>query len=278
MGISPIEYKPWQGERTAKIQRPYVIAKDILLDKLKSKAVLALLIIGIILVHVFRAISLSLVPHEKLTASMMIGQGVMVSYLKNGLYIIFSILLASVVSSDLISQDLNDNSFVLYFSRSIKPVDYLIGKVVGGFGVMSIFCTIPILGVGLAAIGTQSGSEYLHSFQILFKALAAGLLTQSVFLFYGVMLSSFTKRKAYAGVGTFMSFFVLTIVSGIFQQFDPNWQLLSPVNILNFSFDRIFGNDLPSGIDQGLHSIILVCILVIPLVILYYQIYRRAGK
>ncbi|MFO7991332.1 MAG: ABC transporter permease subunit [Thermoplasmata archaeon] len=276
MGISPIEYKPWKGERTAEHERAYVIAKDVLMNKMKSKGVLAVLIIGMILVHVFPAIFQSLIPHKKFTADMMIGHGFMGSYLKGGLYVIFSLLLASVVTSDIISQDLKDNSFVLYFSRSITPVDYLLGKVSGGFTVMGMFCTLPLIAVGLAIIATQTGSDYGHSFEILGKAASAGLLTQSFFLFYGVMLSSFTKRKAYAGVGTFMSFFVLTIVAEVFAEFDENWKLLSPLNLLNYSYDRIFGYNIPNGVDEGLHSIVIAAVLIVPLVVLYLQTYRRA--
>lgn len=276
MGISPIEYKPWDGERTAKHERAYVIAKDVLLNKMKSKGVLAVLIIGIVLVHVFPAIFQSLMPHKKFTADMMIRQGFMGPYLKGGLYVIFSLLLASVVTSDLISQDLKDNSFVLYFSRSITPVDYLIGKLGGGFAVMGIFCTLPLIAVGMAIISTQTGSDYAHSFEILGKTVVAGLLTQSFFLFYGVMLSSFTKRKAYAGVGTFMSFFVLTIVAEIFAEFDKNWKLLSPLNLLNYSYDRIFGYSIPNGVDEGLHTLVLTVVIVVPLIVLYLQTYRRA--
>jgi len=42
----------------------------------------------------------------------------------------------------------------------------------------------------------------------------------------GLMLSSLTTRKTYAAVGTFMAVFVLQVIAGIFQRYDPNWALL----------------------------------------------------
>ncbi len=74
MGVSPIEYRPWEGKRTEHYKRFLVISKNVFRQKLKSKWVLAILIIGIILTHVFFIIFSTIVPHEGLTAEMMVGE------------------------------------------------------------------------------------------------------------------------------------------------------------------------------------------------------------
>ncbi len=238
---------------------------------------LILLFIGIILVHAFPLIFKVLIPHEGLTSGDMIGGDS--SIFGGGLFLLLTMLLAAVVTSDLISRDLSDNSFVLYFSRPIRPVDYLIGKVGGGFGIMSMFCLLPVMVFGIAIIATQSGSDYLASLEVLGLSLVAGALTSLFFLGFGMMLSSITRSRAYAGVGTFVSFFVLSIISGVFSNVDPNWQLANPFNLLQYTYGIIFGEGLPEELLPGLYWAVLISILVVPLLLAYWRIYSKAvGK
>jgi len=280
MGIDRIKYRPWNGEKSSHFRRVYAIIRKIFLQKLKSKGILAILIIGIILVHVFSMIFGALMPHEELTAEMMVGDsGFMGGYLKNGLAIIFALLLVSVVCSDLISQDLKDKSFVLYFSRPIKTRDYLTGKIGGALCITSIFTFIPLIVYCLVIIGTQTGDDYGGSLNVLGGTIIAGVLTTVFFISYGVMISSLTKKKTYAGVGIFMSFFVLTTIGSIFATFDQNWSLVSPTNLLFYSYDMIYGFDLPSDLNSNIFGILVVCILFLPLVVAYIQVYRKeVGK
>jgi len=276
-GINPIGYRPWTGERTRHLYRLYVMSRSIFAEKIRSKGVLVLLFIGIILVHAFPLIFKVLIPHEGLTSGDMIGGDS--SIFGGGLFLLLTMLLAAVVTSDLISRDLSDNSFVLYFSRPIRPVDYLIGKVGGGFGIMSMFCLLPVMVFGIAIIATQSGSDYLASLEVLGLSLVAGALTSLFFLGFGMMLSSITRSRAYAGVGTFVSFFVLSIISGVFSNVDPNWQLANPFNLLQYTYGIIFGEGLPEELLPGLYWAVLISILVVPLLLAYWRIYSKAvGK
>ncbi len=277
MGVSPIEYEPWTGDRTGHFRRLFVMTKAIFKEKMKSKAVLILLFIGIILVHAFPLIFKVLLPHQELTTSAMIGGPN--SIFGGGLFLILSLLLAAVVSSDLISRDLGNNSFVLYFSRPITPRDYLIGKIAGGFIVMSFFCLLPVVIFGVAMIATQSGSDYLASLEVLGLATLSGAMTSYFFLGFGMMLSSITDNRAYAGVGTFMSFFVFSLISGLFSNIDSNWRLANPFNLLEYSYDLIFGNGLPTEINPGLYWLVLVSIMVAPMAIAYWRVsLRSVGK
>jgi len=276
MGINRIKYRPWNGEKSSHLHRVYTIGRKIVLQKLKSKGVLAILIIGMVLVHAFPILFGALMEHEELTAEMMVrNSGFMGGYLKSGLSIIFALLLVSVVCSDLISQDLKDRSFVLYFSRPIKTLDYLTGKIGGALGITSILTFIPLIVYCLVMIGTQTGDDYGSSLTVLGSTIIAGALTTVFFISYGVMISSLTTKKTYAGVGIFMSFFVLTIISGIFTNFDQNWSLISPINLLFYSYDMIFGFDLPSGINSNSFGILLICILILPLLVTFIQVYRK---
>ena len=63
MGIDPIGYKPWKGKRAGYYERIFVISTTMFRQKLKSKWILLLLILGMMLVYIFPIITFSLVPH-----------------------------------------------------------------------------------------------------------------------------------------------------------------------------------------------------------------------
>ena len=127
VGINPIEYRAWKGIRSAQKSRLYVIAKSVFRHKIRSFGVIALLGLGFLLLHAFQIIFTVMARHESLDAQTMydyMGSG--------GAFAIFAILLAAVVTSDLIADDMVNSSFVLYFSRAIKVRDYLAGRDIRG--------------------------------------------------------------------------------------------------------------------------------------------------
>ncbi len=268
MGINPIEYRPWKGARTAQKLRLYVIARNVVRLKIRSIGVIVLLILGFLMAHTLFLLLVIIGPHERLEASDMSD------YLGSGVFATFSMLLAAVVTSDLISDDLSNNSFVLYFSRALKVRDYFLGKTIGALVIMSLMCAFPPVLVALVSIATQSGGDYLYSFGVLAKAALVGLLVTVFFVPFGLMISSFTKRKSYAAVGTFMSFFGLTVVAGIFSQFSQSWRVVSPIEALSFLFSWIFEGSVPSFIDEGALLLIVGSLLIFPAVIVYMKIMR----
>ncbi len=427
MGISPIEYHPWKGDRSSRLMRLWTISRGIVKHKLsaKSKGILVILILGIFLVHAFPMIFYPLMEHEELTTEFMvgeewteddgqgdggngtsnitlispdnylnitglvmiaeditvdgsfqidgvavisghigingyitgsgtisnygslevddnltmagtislsgilyingtiignaeiytsylegisgqpgaiIGQGIVEGngtnpnieqeepfdphefavsavYLKNELLIIFTLLLVALVTSDLISDDMGSNSFVLYFSRPVRTEDYMLGKFGGAAIVMGVYCLLPPFILALAMIGTQSSDQYGESFRVFGQTIVAGILTSIMFIPFGLMISSFTKRKSYAAVGTFMGLFVLFIISGFFTMFESNWIVVNPAYMLFLTYDVIFGHALPNDISGGLLAAVIFCMFVVPLAIVYLRIYLKGvGK
>ncbi len=200
-------------------------------------------------------------------------------YLTNGLITLFAILLAAIVCSDVIADDLADSSFVLYFSRPVRTADYLAGKFTGLAWVMGLFCVIPPIIYALVMMGTQTGSDYGGGLAILGKTILVGILTAVFFLPYGLLLSSLTNRKAYAGIGIFASFFVLSIIGEIFSNFDAAWNLIDPFNMLDFTYRLTFGGSLPDGLTSGQLATAMLLITLVPMAIVYYLLDRKgAGK
>lgn len=273
MGISPIEYHPWKGERTALNLRFYVIARSILRHKIKSVGVLVLLVLGFLFAHTLYLILIILSPHERLEPSDMS------SYVGGGMFTVFAMLLAAVVTSDLISEDLASNSFVLYFSRALRVRDYLVGKAAGALFVMSLLCLFPPMLVAFISMATQTGDDYVYSLGVLCKTVLIGALVTVFFVPFGLMISCFTKRKSYAAVGTFMSFFVLAIVAGVFSQFSDAWVVVSPIDSLSILFEWFLEGDIPTYVDQAALVLIIAALMVVPATVVYYRLSRQViGK
>lgn len=270
MGINPIEYRAWKGERAARGSRFYVIARSVFRHKIKSVGVIALLALGFILLHVAQVILMVLMPHESLEAQ------VMFDYLgSEGGLVIFAILLAAVVTSDLVSEDLANSSFVLYFSRPIKVRDYLAGKAGAALLVMSMLCFLPPIAVAVAGIATQTGDAYGSSAGVLGRTVIAGALATVFFVPYGLMMSSFTRRKNYAAVGTFMSFFALIIVAEMLAGFNPAWRVISPADSLSFSFSWIFGVERPDYVNGWAVACFVASFVAVPAAIVYMKLKRQ---
>ena len=200
-------------------------------------------------------------------------------YLTSGIFIIFTMLLAAIICADIISSDLANSSFVLYFSRPVRALDYLLGKFVGLLWVMWVFCLIPPIAYVLVMMGTQTGDDYSGGVKILGLTIVAGIVTAIYFLPFGLMISSLTKSKAYAGIGIFMSFFVLLIISGIFSESSDMWSLISPVELLFNFYNILFDGTIPAGIEAWQVGVSIMAFTLIPMAIVVVWIQRKgAGK
>lgn len=273
MGIKPIEYSPWEGERSSYFRRILVIIDNIFKTKISSKGIIALLVIGGMLVHFPNFLTIAFMPIKNLNADMMI------SYFDNFMFYIFVIILGAVITSDLISEDINNNSFVLYFSRPIKTIDYFLGKYTGVFLIINLFSFLPPVMYSIAAISLQTGNNYTDSLKLIGLTSLAGILYSVVITSYGIMLSSLTEKKSYAGGGTFISFIVTPSIGEIFSNYNYNWKLVNPMNLFNYSIRIIYGKNLPSQINSTLFCVIMFSFIVVPIILTLYRIHNKAvGK
>jgi len=273
MGLDPIGYKPWSGQRTEHGRRFLVVAESIVRHKLKNKWFLAVLILGTFLVHVTPLIFNSLMPHKELEAS------VMRDYMGNGLYFIFEMILVAMVCSDLISEDSRSNSFILYVSRAMGVKGYLLGKWTGAMVTIGLFTLLLPLVVAIAVTATQSGSDYLGSLAVIGQTVIAGVWSTALMVPAGLAMSSLTKKKTYAAVGTFMFFFGMMIVSGIFSDISRDWFLLDPSQVLYQTHTVIYGLELDDIVNRYLLAAMAFLLTVPPVALVYYRIMRmEAGK
>ncbi|OPY33164.1 MAG: ABC-2 family transporter protein [Methanomassiliicoccales archaeon PtaU1.Bin124] len=273
MGLDPIGYRPWNGKRTQHERRLFIISERIVREKFKSTPLLALFVMGMLLVHFFPLVMYAMWPHAQLTAENMS------SYMQGGIFFIFNVLLVSIVCSDLISEDMRSSSIVLYLSRALRPEHYLLGKWLGAMVVICLFTLVPPVAVGLAITATQSGPDYLASLGVVGQTAISGLWTALFLVPVGMLMSALTSKRTYAGVGTFMFFFIMTVISSILQPFSPDWGLLSPQIVLNDTYAVIFGMHLPANTNFALLALMVLVLTVPPMWYVYDRIMRKGvGK
>lgn len=273
MGLDPIGYRPWKGQRSEHARRFLVIADQVMRQKLASLWLIAVLILGTMAVHLFSIILLSISPHLSLT------DGVMADAFKSPVFYLFTVILVSMVCSDLISEDMRSRSLTLYMSRALRPENYLAGKALGTLTVISIFTLLPPMILAIAVTATQTGGDYLSSLGVIGLTILGSILATVFLVPLGLMISSLTTRKTYAAVGTFMAVYVLQLIATIFERYDPNWTLLGPQNVLFYCYDVLFDQALPAGINTSALFLALLVIIVPPVFLVYDRVRRKGvGK
>lgn len=266
MGLNPIEYRPWKGQRSEHGRRPLVIAGKVVQMKLRSMWLVGLLILGAFLTSGLSLLFMSITPHQSLTPEAMAGQ------MQGSLFFIFTIILVAMTCGDLLAEDLRSSSLVLYLSRAIRTSGYLLGKVLGAAIVIAIFTLILPLAVACAVTATQSGSDYSGSLEVIGRTVVAGVWTTVLLMPIGMLFSCLTSKKTYAAIGAFMTFFVLMIVGEFLSRFDANWAILGPQSLLSHSMEVIYGLDLTGGVDGWLMALVSLALIVPPALITYLRV------
>src|SRR5437016_612951 len=140
----------------------------------------------------------------------------------NGAILFFVTLMASVVGSALIADDLQSMALTLYLSRPITEGDYLAAKAAILAPMISMIAVFPLVLTPLVAALLGS-----FSWTIALEAIGLSFLIGSLFTaFYTaatLALSSLTRRKSYAAAGVFgLNGFSASFGPGITGLVGPN--------------------------------------------------------
>ena len=132
----------------------------------------------------------------------------------NGAILFFVTLMAAIIGSGLIADDLHSMAFTLYLSRPITHADYLLAKAAILAPLVSMITVLPLVLTPLVAalLGFVSWTIGLQAIGL--SVLVGALLT----VFYtsvALFLSSLTRRRSIAAAGVFAVNFGLTIPAGV---------------------------------------------------------------
>src|SRR5437870_6051574 len=132
----------------------------------------------------------------------------------NGAILFFVTLMASVVGSALIADDLQSMALTLYLSRPITQADYLIGKAAILAPLITMIAVLPLVLTPIVAafLGLFSWTLALQAAGL---AVGIGFLLTAFYASVTLLLSSLTRRKSYAAAGVFAITFGLTVPADI---------------------------------------------------------------
>ena len=269
MGIEFQKYRPWKGTRLSTIERVAALVKKETFLALKSKWVIALVVLTYFFGVITRMMTIVFTP-TKFDAEFFQG------FFNDGE--LWFILMAAVVGSGLIADDLRNNSIVLYFSRLPRSA-YAAGK----FGVVAAVLSITVIlpGILLFFMALLSSSEslghLLDHMWILGAIVAAGVLIIALMGSISLAISSITSDKRYAGAGIFMVFLLSDIVAGVMENIMGYerlamislWNNIKAVSMHLFGMENFY--DFPWYESLLIIAVVITCSTGI----IYFKLFRK---
>lgn len=200
------------------------------------------------------------------------------------------LFLIGIVAPSLISRDLRSRAFLMYFSRPIGKLEYLIGKLCIPAVFIASVTTLPALALYLFAIMlSPSLSVFWSTWDIPLRIIGATFALVIPTSALALMLSSLTQESRFANFSWFAvwalghgAWMAITLATAIGMGKPPfhtdvtqsaqvqNWSVLSLYNCLGDVQSYIFGFETFGGIWRGAAAIFFVTIF--SLVVLYRRI------
>ena len=200
------------------------------------------------------------------------------------------LFLIGTIAPALISRDLRSRAFLLYFSRPIGKMEYLLGKLCIPAAFIVGVSTLPALALYFFAIMmSPSLSVFWSTWDIPLRILAATVVVVLPTSAIALMLSSLTQESRFAnfswfavwamGHGAWLAILLATSMGMGKSPFNPdviysnqveNWSVLSLYNCLGDVQEFIFGFEKFEDVWRG--TLVLVCITVFSLWILYRRV------
>src|SRR5262249_24093632 len=108
-------------------------------------------------------------------------------------------LLSLTIGSSVIARDIQSGAFTFYFARSVRPRDYVLGKLAGMFAVNAAIMLAGPLVLALARLGlSDSIDDLVTLLPIVPKAIAIGLLGTLAFAAVPLAFSALIPNPRHA--------------------------------------------------------------------------------
>lgn len=201
MPLHDLSYTPWEGRPEARWRRVTALVRLELGLPFRNVwilliVLLSFMLVGSLLLILFFAASSQLLP------PFAVGNRIYRErFFNNPMLLMILVALSSVVGAPLVSRDLRHRSLLLYFSRSITRLDYLLGK----FLALALFLLCVTLGPGLLLwLGqggmTQERIPFAQRLGDLFAVSVHSVILAVPMAAVVTGLSSLTKRSYLAAV------------------------------------------------------------------------------
>ncbi len=108
-------------------------------------------------------------------------------------------LVSLTIGSRVIAGDVQSGAFTFYFARSVRPRDYVLGKIGGMVGLLALIMLAGPLTLAIARLGlSETTDQLVASLPLIPKAIAIGLLGTLVFATVPLAFSALVGNVRYA--------------------------------------------------------------------------------
>jgi len=130
-----------------------------------------------------------------------------------GLRVVLVTIFISAQAPELVSRDLRSHVLPLYFCRPLRRGDYPLAKYLALTGALLVLIEVPLLLLYVGTIASANGGSAIwHETRALIPGLGVGLMWALLFAAIGLVLASFTGRRAYStgivAISCVLTFFV----------------------------------------------------------------------
>lgn len=185
---------------------------------------------------------------------------------------VLMVMLVGLVAPRLISQDFRSRAFLLYFSRPITPIDYVLGKAAVVAAYLSAVTLLPAL--LLYAVGVMLSPDFsvvLATWDLPIRVVLASITLTIPTTVLALFLSSMTTESRYAGFAWFAIWAMGWVAYANLLRIGagPQWSMLSLYHLLGRVQLWIFG--LPAE-DVSAAAIMLIMVTVVSFIVLMTRI------
>ncbi len=134
-------------------------------------------------------------------------------------------LLTLTCGAGIIATDLRSGAFTFYFSRPVRPIDYLLGKLSGLVFLHMMIIVVPMLVLMFVRLGlARDTDELLANLQLVPKVALIGTLASVAFASMSLAASSLFGKPA-ASIGLWAAYYLIltTIVMGVALNSNAAW-------------------------------------------------------
>ena len=179
--IYDLGYKRYLGTRRSQGTRWQVISRHVLSQSWKKwwryKVWMVLAVITTIVVGAIMVASRSERLGDLRDAAPVVSLVDEIVFGSIRFYTAFAFLFSLTVAARVVASDLQTGAFTFYFSRPVRTIDYVIGKIVGLFVLQATLLLVPILVITLVRLGlSESTDELIKNLAYVPKSLLVGTI------------------------------------------------------------------------------------------------------
>jgi ABC-2 type transport system permease protein len=268
MPIHDQGYRRYAGERMARDRRWSVIARAGIVERLRERRFLALMLMAWLLFLV-RAVQLYVGTTFVRASFFAPSDETFHSFLNQQRLFVFFITIYA--GAGLIASDRQANALQLYLSKPITRHDYVAGKLATLATFLTAVTWVPAMMLLVLQVLFSGSLEFVSSHPRLVPAITITSVLQIALASMTMLaLSSLSRSRRFAA----MLYALVAIFSGAVERVlqtatgEAGWVLLSPQNTLVIVTDALFGIESETAIPVAIALVAIVALLGICVVVL----------